>query len=114
MVSKTRAKGARSVRSITDSLEKQGWVVGIVERNNRFIKEKDLFGLWDLAAYRGREILFIQAKTNLSPYGKKKGEPATWLLPYIQFGREHGSELVKFQVHIKYDFKKEISIVECI
>lgn len=41
-------------------LEADGWQVGIVERTGRFIKEKDLFGLWDVIALKVTSVSFIE------------------------------------------------------
>lgn len=109
MSSKARQKGYRSVKAVRDVLEADGYIVGNVERNSKFSKERDLFGLWDLLAVRGRQHIYIQVKTNLS-IGKKK--PTKWLEPYIAWGKEHGSEHVLCQVHVKYD-GAGIKVVEC-
>jgi len=112
MSSKARQKGYRTVKSIREALEANKYIVANVEKNSKFAKERDLFGLWDLLAIKGQEHLFIQAKTNLSVNGQKKGTLATWLLPYLKFGHEHGSSVVKYQVWVKYD-GGELKVVTC-
>lgn len=109
MTSKARQKGYRSVATCRKILEKDGFIVANLEKTGKFAKEKDLFGLWDILAIRDKYHLFIQVKTNLSP-GKKK--PTKWTLPYIAFGKEHESELVKYQIWIKMD-NAGIIVVEC-
>lgn len=60
----TRKKGNKNRRKTIEALENEGWEVGVVERTGRFIFPKDLFGLFDLVAVRGKEVSFIQVSTN--------------------------------------------------
>lgn len=60
----TRAKGLRVQRKAINELESKGWLVGIVERTGKFIKEKDLFGLFDLICIDKGCIRLIQIKSN--------------------------------------------------
>lgn len=46
----TRAKGNRARLKVIRAYEKAGYVVAVVERTGRFIKQKDMFGLFDLVA----------------------------------------------------------------
>lgn len=64
MVKSTRNKGNRNQRKAITELEEDGWLVGVVERTGKFIKEKDLFGLFDILALKEGFIRMIQIKTN--------------------------------------------------
>jgi len=44
----TFTKGWRTVRKGRDELEADGWITADVENKGRFIKTKDLFGLFDV------------------------------------------------------------------
>jgi len=109
MTSKARIKGYATVRKGRVILESKGYIVANLEKTGKFVKEKDLFGLWDCLAIRQKELLFIQYKTNLSP-GKKK--ISKWLNPFIEFGKLHGSELVRFEVWISFD-RVGFKVIEC-
>lgn len=61
-----RRKGNRTVRRCLVWLHSHGWLVGLVERTGRFIKDKDLFGLFDAVCVDvGGHCLFVQFKTNV-------------------------------------------------
>ena len=67
-----RIKGNRARRRCIEYLESKGWKVGIVERTGKFIKEKDLFGLFDLVAVKETmSAMFIQVASN-KPHTHKK------------------------------------------
>ena len=77
----TRRKGNRSQLRAVKELEKDGWLVGIVERVGKFIKQKDLFGIGDLICVKHdcvfwddvfrTEIKIIQITSN-KPHPHKK------------------------------------------
>ncbi len=90
---------------IRKSLKNKGYIVANLEKSGRFIKEKDLWNLWDLLAIRGKTHLFIQAKTNLR--GQK------WKIPYVEFGKSHGSRCVRYEIWVKFDYIKGFDITEC-
>lgn len=66
-----RAKGNRVRRFVIDFLEKQGYIVAIVERTGRFIFPKDMFGLFDLISLKNDDIKFIQVTCN-KPHSHKR------------------------------------------
>ena len=45
-----RQKGNRNRNKVIEYFRDRGFLVGIVERTGRFIKEKDLFGFGDIIA----------------------------------------------------------------
>ena len=82
----TFTKGWRTVRKGRDELEADGWITADVENKGRFIKTKDLFGLFDVIAIKGNKTKLIQFKTNSMPTKK----------PFIAFSKKHP----QFQVEI--------------
>lgn len=67
-----RQKGYRTQYKLIKELEAQGFEVGVVERTGRFIKVKDMFGLFDLVAiHPTKGIHLIQVTTN-RPHTHKK------------------------------------------
>ena len=93
-----RAKGARTVRKGRDILEKDGWIFDTVEKTGKFRKVKDLFGLFDAIAIKGKNYKFIQFKTNLR--GQK------WKTPFKEFAKEHSNKYVSIEIWIWFDHKK--------
>jgi Holliday junction resolvase len=104
MVSKARRKGYRTVATVKKVLRKKGYIVANLEKAGKFIKEKDLWGLWDLLAVKGKTHVFIQVKTNA------KGQK--WKEPHIEFGKKHGSKSVKYEIWNKKDYMG-IEITKC-
>jgi hypothetical protein len=80
----SRAKGNRARRKSIELLEGCGYKVAIVERTGKFIKIKDMFGLFDLVAilhpekYRD-EVQFVQVTCN-KPHSHKA---------YKQFSKDY-------------------------
>jgi len=109
MTSKSRAKGYRTVAKGRELLLAQGYIGANLEKTGKFVKDKDLFGLWDYLFIKEKEHLFIQFKTNLG-VGVKK--PQKWLRPYLAFGKAHGSETVRYEVWIHHD-NKGFKVVKC-
>ena len=61
----TRVKGNRNQRKAITELEKKGYRVAKAEIGGRFVKEKDMFSLFDLVCIkRNSPVLFIQVTTN--------------------------------------------------
>lgn len=61
----TKRKGQRTVDKAIIYLINHGWtLVDKCEKTGRFVKQKDLFGLFDLVAFRYNAVCFIQVKTN--------------------------------------------------
>lgn len=98
MVKNKRAKGLRNQKKIIDELENDGWLVAVVERTGRFIKVKDMFGLFDLVAIKKHKVKFIQASTNV-PHTHKH------LLSFaIQFAHKN-LEIIQFTWFDRRGFK---------
>ena len=93
----TRQKGFRTVASGKKILQDAGWTSCNLEKSGRFIQDKDCFGLWDYLFIRGKEHLFIQFKTN------KHG--SAWKKPYFDWGKEHGSGSVRYEIWNKIDYE---------
>ncbi len=109
MTSKARAKGNRTIRKGKEILFAEGYIGNNLEKTGRFVKEKDLFNLWDWLFIKGKHHLFIQFKTNME-FGVRK--PRKWLDPFIEFGKKHGSRYVKYKVWSKPD-RKPFLVFEC-
>lgn len=62
MVNKV-AKGSRNQLKTRKYLEKSGWMVYTVPRV-MFLKNHDIFGLFDHVAFRDGKLRFVQTKTN--------------------------------------------------
>jgi len=63
----TKQKGRRAVvKCVTDFYHRDnGWLVDNVEKHGRFVKQKDLFGLFDIMAiHPERNPIFIQVTCN--------------------------------------------------
>jgi len=79
---KQRTKGNRAVQKCITFLESNGCEACVVERVGRFIKVKDMFGLFDLVSIHPKGGLsFIQVTCN-TPHSHKKYQQFTdkyWL-----------------------------------
>ncbi|MEK6883558.1 MAG: hypothetical protein AABY22_28275 [Nanoarchaeota archaeon] len=85
-----RVKGNRNRRKAIEELEKEGYVVEVVEKTGKFVKVKDFFGLFDLVAInRNGKIKWIQIKSNRKPN----------LTPFKQF-RERYSRLFNINMEV--------------
>jgi len=61
----TRSKGSRIQRKLIEELQKVGFIASKVEQTGRFVKQKDLFGLFDICAIDSDgTIHFIQVTCN--------------------------------------------------
>lgn len=106
---KARQKGNRTIAKGKEILFAEGYIGSNLEKTGRFVKEKDLFGLWDWLFIKKRNFLFIQFKTN-KEFGIRK--PRKWVLPYLEFGKKHGNRYVKFEIWSKPD-RKPFLVFEC-
>ena len=70
----TRKKGWRTVNKGRKELSADGWLNASVEFPSKFLKNKDLFGLWDVIAIKPDRTKLIQFKTNRKPTLKKYKE----------------------------------------
>jgi hypothetical protein len=59
-----RQKGGRIRRKAIELLQIAGFQVSTVERTGRFIKEKDMFGLFDIAGIKRGCLVLVQVTTN--------------------------------------------------
>lgn len=91
----SRRKGARVKRKCKEYFEEEGWIVGDVEKSSRYIKNKDLFNLFDLIAVKGKTIRFIQVKTNKPPTQKE----------YKEWAQKHCSCHVECVAATWYDYQ---------
>ena len=73
MIKSTRAKGNRNVRRCKDMFIRCGWWYDDCEKKGKYIKQKDLFGLFDGIAIskNSNKVRFIQVTSN-RPHTHKK------------------------------------------
>ena len=109
MTSAARAKGYRTVAKGKEIFYANGYLYANLEKTGKFVKEKDLFGLWDYLFIKDRLHVFVQFKTN-EGFGVKRHRK--WLAPFIYFGRKHESRNVKYQIWNWID-NKGFEVLEC-
>lgn len=84
----TRAKGNRIVRKCMQTLESWGCRVAVVERTGKHIKEKDMFGCWDLVSlHEDGGVCFIQCT----------GKQAHTHKPFLEFSKKFWRTGIVFQ-----------------
>lgn len=79
-----RQKGNRQRRRCITLLEKEGWLVDVVEKTGRFVKVKDLYGLFDLIGLRAisSQIILVQV-TSTEPHNHTKLADFKQRFPYV-------------------------------
>lgn len=90
-----RAKGSRNEKKYIDELVSQSWLVDRVEKKGKFLKEKDLFGLFDLIALKGNITMLVQVTTNrphthkdYSDFAKKWYHPLRRIRQVVWYDRK--------------------------
>lgn len=91
----TKAKGNKVQRTAIKKLEKEGWLVAKVEVGGKFVKEKDMFGLFDIVSIKPTQCLFTQITTN-TPHIHKD---------YINFSKKYKIPGIKITQMVWYDRK---------
>lgn len=91
----SRNKGNRNQRKAIEYFESSGYLVSKAERTGKFEKEKDLFGLFDLACIKKGEMLLVQVTTN-RPHTHKF---------YKEFSKKYHNNGVEFWQIVWYDRK---------
>jgi hypothetical protein len=91
----TRAKGNRIQLKFIEHLKEEGWLVGKVEQTGKFVKEKDLFGLFDLAGINPSRILLAQVTCN-RPHTHED---------YIKFSKTYPVRKLVIMQGVWYDHK---------
>ena len=89
----TRKKGNRNQLKAIKLLEKCGFLVSKVEQRGRFVKEKDLFGLFDICCINNDEVRFVQITSN-RPHSHKK---------FMAFSKKYQPVSVVYQQWVWYD-----------
>jgi len=99
MVLKTRIKGNRNVNKCIDLLSIEGYYVDKVEKTGRFIKQKDLYGLFDLIGIQRinneTEVILAQVTSNVphthyrfEAFAEKFGSDTLRIMQYVWVDRE--------------------------
>lgn len=90
----SRAKGNSSVRKAIAYYTDEGWLVDKVEKTGKYIKDKDLYNLFDLVGVKSNQTIFIQVKTNRP--ANKEG--------YVKFAKKYAGEHLFIECYTWYDF----------
>jgi hypothetical protein len=78
-----RAKGTRNVNKVKDLFTRMGYLIDDCERRGKYLKQKDLFGVFDLVALHPTEKpCFIQVSSNIPHTHKKYLEFAKTISEY--------------------------------
>lgn len=91
----TRAKGNRNQLKVIKYLEREGFLVDKVEKHGKFVKQKDMFGLFDLVAIRKGNILLVQVTCNRNHPHKK----------FQEFSNMYANESIYIEQYIWMDYK---------
>lgn len=91
----SRSKGNRTRNKCVRYYSGKDWDVEVVEKTGRFVKIKDLYGLFDLIAIKGTQVAFIQVKTNKPPTQQ----------PFKDWAKAHCSDNIKCICWTWYDHK---------
>lgn len=95
----SRQKGNRNIRKVIERYKEElsrDWKIDRVERTAKWIKEKDMFGLFDLVAVAPKgHVHLIQVKTNRPPTQQ----------PFRDFASKYASHKVKVKCFTWYDYK---------
>ena len=67
----SRAKGMRAQRKLILVLQEMGYLVSKVEQGGLYVKEKDMFSLFDLCCIREDKLLLVQV-TNNTPHTHRR------------------------------------------
>lgn len=92
---KTRVKGNRAVRKCINYLKTKGYIVSKAEVGGKFVKQKDMFGLFDLVAIRKGNILLVQVTCNRNHPHKK----------FQEFSNMYANESIYIEQYIWMDYK---------
>jgi len=109
MACKAKQKGYRTVASGKKIFVSEGYIGANLEKSGRFVKDKDLFNLWDYIFIKGKTHVFVQFKTNMA-FGKRKIRK--WAKKYVIFGVRHSSRCVRYEIWNKRD-NAGFEILEC-
>jgi len=91
----TKAKGWTTMDKCRKQMQLAGYLVDTVEKTGRFIKQKDLFGLFDLFCIKKGTAVLIQITCN-RPHSHK---------PYQQFSKDYHNNGIEFWQWVWYDRK---------
>jgi len=90
----SRAKGWRTKQKFIKYITELGWIADTVEKTGRFVKQKDMFGLFDVVAVKN-SVMFVQITTN-SPHIHKT---------FIQWSKDYNIKGLSIIQAVWYDRK---------
>ena len=76
----TYRKGNRTQQKAKKFYESQGYQVEIVRRD-KYRKDQDFFGLWDLICIGPHDVKVVQVKTNAKPDKEWMEKAEKWVCP---------------------------------
>ena len=88
-VSNSRAKGTRNQNKVKDLFTRMGYLVDDVERRGRHLKQKDLYGLYDLVAVHPVHKPCLVQVTSNTPHTHKL---------YLDFAETYSEHQLAVQV----------------
>ena len=90
-----RQKGNRVQLKLINYLKSQSWLVSKAEVGGKFVKEKDMFGLFDLVCIKPCTILLVQVTCN-TPHTHRK---------YQEFSNKYANESIWIEQYVWIDYK---------
>ena len=84
----------RIQRKLITLLESKDWLVAKAEVGGKFVKEKDMFGLFDLCCLKPGTVLFVQVTTNRNHPHKK----------YKEFANKYGTDQIWIEQYVWVDY----------
>jgi len=84
----TYRKGNRNQQKAKRFYESLGYDVEVVRRD-RWKKDQDFFGLWDLICVSDKDVIFVQVKTNAKPTGEWIDKARNWRMANIGIQKEY-------------------------
>ena len=91
-----RAKGNRNELKAVKELEADGYITYRVKGStNRFQKNVDIFGLFDILGKRKEQMIWVQVKSNKKPS----------LKPFVEFYKKYCSGLDSVEIWVYKDRK---------
>lgn len=92
-MAKTKAKGYRGVTNCINTFYLTNWEVDKVEKTGKFVKQKDLYGLFDICCITENKLHLVQITHN-TPHTHKR---------YLEFSNKYNVPGVSILQYVMYD-----------
>ena len=103
-----RNKGNRIQRKLITYLESKGWIVSKAEVGGKFVKQKDMFGLFDLVAIKPGTVLFVQVTCNrphthknFQSFSNKYANDSIWIEQYVYMDYKGFNKFIYYPLNYK-------------